>query len=251
MTPQIRHILKAVTLVSLLLAMLVPTVAEAQLLWHRDRTKRGLPNLPKYDRKLFHFGFTLGMNFSDFVVGQRDEINSADTVYVTESVSQPGFNLGIVSDLRIGRYFNLRFIPGIAFVGRKMEYTQLVDDTIPTVTTKPTESVFFDFPLYFKFKSRRLGNFRAYLLAGGKFSIDMSSQEKVEDTEEQLLKLKKYDYTYDMGVGADFYLEYFKLGIEAKVSFGLNNFLVDDGTIYSNSIKSLNSKTFLLSFYFE
>ena len=251
MASQTRHIIRVFALMSLLLLMLAPTVAEAQLLWHRDRTKRGLPNLPKYDRKLFHFGFTLGVNFSDFVVGQRDQTSSQDTVYVAESVSQPGFNLGIVTDLRVGRYFNLRFIPGIAFVGRKMDYTQLVDDTIPIVTTKPTESVFFDFPLYFKFKSRRLGNFRAYILAGGKFRIDMSSQEKVEDTKEQLLKLKKFDYTYDMGVGADFYLEFFKLGIEAKVSFGLNNFLVDDGTIYSNSIKSLNSKTFLLSFYFE
>ncbi|MFT5279599.1 MAG: hypothetical protein ACI9P8_001237, partial [Bacteroidia bacterium] len=225
MTPQTRHILKAVTLLTLLLAMLVPTVAEAQLLWHRGKTKRGLPNLPKYDRKLFHFGFTLGMNFTDFVVGQRDQVSSTDTVFVAESVSQPGFNLGIVSDLRVGKYFNLRFIPGISFVGRKMDYTQLIEDTVPVVTTKPTESVYFQFPLLFKFKSRRLGNFRAYIIAGGKFSIDMSSQEEVEDTEEQLLKLKKFDYTYDMGVGADFYLEYFKLGIEAKVSFGLNNML--------------------------
>ncbi len=251
MSSQVRHILRAFALVSLLLILLAPTVAEAQLLWHRDRTKRGLPNLPKYDRKLFHFGFTLGMNVSDFVVGARDVVTDSDTVFVAESVSQPGFNLGIVSDLRLGRYFNLRFIPGIAFVGRQMEYTQLVDDTIPSVTTKPTESVFFDFPLYFKFKSRRLGNFRAYILAGGKFSIDMASQEEIDDGEEQLLKLKKYDYTYDMGVGADFYLEFFKLGIEAKVAFGLNNFLVEDGSIYTTSIKSLQSKTFLLSFYFE
>ena len=246
-----KHIVKVITLTTILLALLAPHAAEAQLLWHRAKTKKGLPNLPKYDRRLFHFGFTLGMNISDFVVDHRDDLSELDSVLVVESSRQPGFNLGIVSDLRMGRYFNLRFIPGISFVGRKMDYTIAYEDTLSYVVTKPTESVFFDFPLYFKFKSRRLHNFRAYVLAGGKFSIDMSSQEKIKDDEEQLLKLKKYDYTYDMGVGADFYLEYFKFGIEAKVAFGLNNFLVDDGSIFTESIKSLNSKTFLLSFYFE
>lgn len=251
MFPFAKHILKGLAVFGVLVVLFLPQFAEAQgLFGNRVKTADGLPNLPKYDRRLFHFGFTLGMNYADFAVEYRENLGSYDSLYLAEQIGQVGFNLGIVTDMRMGPWFNLRFIPGISFVGRQMQYSLIQNDTVPTLSSKPTESVFFDFPLYVKFKSRRLGDFRAYILAGGKFSIDMASEKDVED-DEIILKLAKYDYTYDMGVGIDLYLEYFKLSIEGKVSFGLNNMLVHDGTVFTESLSSLKSKTFLLSFYFE
>lgn len=251
MPPFVKYILKGLAVLGVLGVLFLPQVVEAQgLFGNRKRTKEGLPNLPKYDRRLFHFGFTLGMNYADFSVKHEENLGSYDSLYSAEQIGQVGFNLGIVTDMRMGPWFNLRFIPGISFVGRQMQYNLIQNDTVPTLSSKPTESVFFDFPLYVKFKSRRLGDFRAYILAGGKFSIDMASEKDVE-ADEIILRLSKFDYTYDMGVGVDLYLEYFKLSIEGKVAFGLNNMLVRDGTVFTESISSLNSKTFLLSFYFE
>jgi hypothetical protein len=207
-------------------------------------------NLSKYDRRMFHFGFILGTNLTDFSVRNVENLASLDSVYVVEPNAAVGFNLGIVSDMRLGEHFNLRFIPGISFVGRSMNYTVLERDTIVSVYDKTTESVYLELPLYFKFRSRRINNWRVYIMGGGKFMYDMATKEDVE-TDEVILKLKREDYTWDLGVGIDFYLEYFKLSIEARMAFGLNNLLVEDQTIFTNSIESLRSKTFLVSFYFE
>ena len=207
-------------------------------------------NLTKYDRKLMHFGFSLGMNYSDIAVKTIGDIQSLDSVYVVEPKGAVGFNLGIVSDLRMGEHFNLRFIPGISFVGRSMEYTLYQLDTIPVVYDKVVNSVYLEVPLYFKFRSRRINNWRVYLIGGGKFLYDMATKEEVE-SDEIILKMKREDYTWDLGVGVDFYLEYFKLSTEVKMSFGLNNLLVEDQTVFTNSIQSLKSKTFLFSVYFE
>ena len=132
-----------------------------------------------------------------------------------------------------------------------MQYSLIQNDTVPSLSSKPTESVFFDFPLYVKFKSKRLHTISGPIFwPVGKFSIDMASEKDVE-ADDIILRLKRFDYTYDMGVGIDLYLEYFKLSIEGKVAFGINNMLVKDGTVFTESISSLKSKTFLLSFYFE
>lgn len=207
-------------------------------------------NLPKYDRKMFHFGFSLGMNYSDLAVNLKKNNRGIDTIYVVEPKGGVGFNLGIVSDMRLGEHFNMRFIPGIAFSGRTMQYTLFENDSASVMYDKTVNSVYLEVPLYFKFRSRRINNWRVYIIGGGKFMYDMASKEEVE-TDEVLLRLKREDYTWDLGVGVDFYLEYFKLSTEVKMAFGLNNLLVEDQTAFTNSIESLKSKTFLFSIYFE
>ena len=216
---------------------------------NKYREKKQL-NLPKYDRQLMHFGFSLGANYSDIAVRTVGNIQELDSVYIVEPKGALGFNLGIVSDLRMGEHFNLRFIPGISFVGRSMEYTFIERDTLPVVYDKVVNSVYVEIPLYFKFRSRRINNWRVYIIGGGKFLFDMATKEEVK-SDEVILKLKREDYTWDLGVGVDFYLEYFKMSTEVKMSFGLNNLLVEDQTAFTNSLESLKSKTFLFSIYFE
>ncbi len=228
--------------------MLLPTVSLAQFPIKYKEKK--IKNLPKYDRRMFHFGFILGTNYSDLAVTNIKGLAALDSVYVVEPAAAIGFNLGIVSDMRIGEHFNIRFIPGISFVGRGMNYTLIERDTITTTYEKTVESVFLEVPLYFKFRSRRINNWRVYIMGGGKFLYDMASKEEV-DSDEVILKLKREDYTWDLGVGVDFYLQYFKLSVEARMAFGLNNLLVEDQTVFTNSIESLKSKTFLFSIYFE
>jgi len=197
-----------------------------------------------------HFGFLLGINSSNISVNLKEDILALDSVLIVEPKSAVGFNLGIVTDLRLGEHFNLRFIPSISFVGRSMQYTVIERDTLPVVYDKPVNSVFLELPLYFKFRSRRINNYRIYILGGGKFLFDMATKEDVQ-TSEVILKMKREDYTWDLGVGADFYMEYFKMSVEVKMAFGLNNLLVEDNSIFTNSIESLRSKTFVFSVYFE
>ena len=82
--------------------------------------------------------------------------------------------------------------------------------------------------------------------------MDMASQSKIKTGDnEVVVKLNRIDYAYELGVGFDLYMQYFKFSPELKVSFGMNNLLVKDETIYTQSINKLNSMAFLLSFHFE
>ena len=203
-------------------------------------------NLASYDYKQLHFGFSLGLNISDFRLTRTYPIS--DTVLVVETQREPGFNLGIVSNYRLSNHLDLRFIPALSFASRSVEFTL---KNVSSKVLKPVESTYIDFPFSIKYKSERLNNGRAYLMAGIKFSYDMQSQAKVKKSSTDIIKLKAFDYHAEVGFGLDYYLEYFKFSPEIKVSYGLRNMLVNDNTIYSNSIEKLKSTAVLISFTFE
>lgn len=229
---------------SILLLIFITTAVNAQ------RTK--VENMPKYDKQIVHFGFSLGINIADFRVKKNPDLFQFDSLYNVDNLKQTGFNLGIVMNLRMGEHFDLRFIPDLAFAERDLEYTFYINGVQQKPSTiKKIESTFLEFPLYIKFKSQRVGNFRAYVIGGGQYSIDMVSQAKVENEDKQYVKLNRKDYGYTVGVGFDFYLEMFKFSPELKMYNGLNNLLVSDNTIFARSLSSLNSKIFMISLLFE
>ncbi len=226
-----------------ILFVAVVHVAEAQ--------KQKILNLPKYDRQRFHFGFILGINKTDFVIDRISGLSLIDSLYTIESKGMSGFNLQIVTNMRMGEHFDLRFLPGLAFASRNLIYTFQPGRPLENVVTKKVESTFVEFPLDVKFKSARLNNFRAYVLGGVKYSIDMVSQAKVKAKDKEFVKLQRNDYGYEIGVGCDFYLPMFKFSPEIKMYHGVRNLLVKDNLVYSQSLDGLFTKMFTLSLTFE
>lgn len=209
-------------------------------------------NLPKLDYENYHFGFMIGINNMDFVVTPTTNPQQFDSLLVIEPKPQLGFNIGIVSNLRLGKFLDLRFIPNLSFGERMLTYRIVRFDSLSTTINKRIESTFIDLPINLKFKSARLGNTRAYVLTGLKYTIDLASQaKKKEDKNEVIVKLLKNDFSFEVGVGFDFYLQYFKLGTEIKMSYGLKDILDRENNIYTNSIDKLNSKIFQISLTFE
>src|SRR4030095_15047459 len=123
--------------------------------------------------------------------------NTLDSLFVVESDKQTGFNLGIIGNLRMGEHFDLRFVPDLAFSQRNLEYT-FNDNGKSTTVVKEIESTFLEFPLDLKYKSVRVNNYRIYVLAGLKYTIDMVSQAKVENQDKDFVKLRKNDYGYQI-----------------------------------------------------
>lgn len=213
-------------------------------------------NLRTYYNNKVNFGFYLGINRTNFQITPVNNWQSVagDSLKTILSSPQTGFNLGIVSELRLQEYATLRFLPDIAFGQRKLEYHfQSPHDTFDIVKT--VESTFLDFPLDVKIRSKRLGNFAAYMIGGGKYTLDLASQKDVNNgnvsAAQQVVKLAKNDFGMEVGAGADFFLPYFKFGIELKLSLGIKNLLIKDPTIFSQTLDSLHSKVFLVSFTFE
>ena len=178
-----------------------------------------------------------------------------DSLHVVAVVPQTGFNLGIVSSFGINEYLKLRFVPSLSFAQRNLEYYFKRADNTWITEVKPVESTYVEFPLNLKLKSKRLNNFAAYIIGGAKYSLDLIADENVDNINKNrddiVLKMKKNTFSLEVGTGVDFYMEYFKFGIELKMSYTLENTHIQDNTIYSAPIQGLYPRMFLLSFTFE
>lgn len=210
-------------------------------------------NLPNFDLHVFHFGFLLSYNTSDFFMKLKPSAPFTDSLLVVDHLKQPGFNLGIVSSLNMTPNLSLRFLPSLSFQDRQLKYSFRKSDGKTTVFLKPVESTYLEFPLLLKLRSDRINNFAVYLLAGGKYSMDMASQKDVNQAidDEIVIKLRRTDYSAEVGGGVDMFLPYFKFGIELKMGIGIPNLLIDDNTRFSAPIESLRSKTYMFTFTFE
>jgi hypothetical protein len=208
-------------------------------------------NLMRYDFKKLHFGFTLGINNLDFNLQKNSNTIINDTLKTLYTKSQKGFNLGIVSNLRLSKYTDLRFVPALIFGERHLYYGFVDSLNSDDSHIKKIESTLIDFPIYIKYKSERYNNFRTYVIGGLKYSMDIASQDKIDDEGQKIVKLKKNDLMGEIGFGIDFYLEYFKFSPQIKLSYGLLNLISQDKSVYTQSINRLSTNGWMLSFTFE
>ncbi|HKL66974.1 MAG TPA: porin family protein [Bacteroidales bacterium] len=205
-----------------------------------------------YDEKTVHFGFSLGFNTMDFRVNPDQDYYSADSLYPEVAFLSPGINIQIVIDYHPADYWDIRFLPGVSFGQRKLNYyvSNTVYDERQTV-----ESSFLEFPLLVKYKGARLNNVRPYLISGLNFRHDLAGRKGFDDDKEVYLRLHRSDLYFEFGAGMDFYLPYFKLAVELKLSHGLRDVLVRDTAPgypeYVNAIESLKSTMWVLAFHFE
>lgn len=208
------------------------------------------PNMPRYDQKPFHFGFYVGVNTYDFQLRMKEDISQVPNFYSIESETAPGYSIGIVSDLRLGHHFNLRFLP--SFVSTERTLYIDMDDPFSgrrEIEERVIESSLIQAPFELKFKSERIENHRWYVLTGLTYSYDLSSKENVED--DLLFKLSSSDLSYDFGIGMDIYFQYFKLSPQIKASWGFYDLTVQDGTIPVSGLESTRTRAILFCFTFE
>lgn len=125
------------------------------------------------------------------------------------------------------------------------------DQSIEQIT-KRVESTNLDFPVLLKLRTKRINNFAAYMVAGAQYSLDLATQKDVDNSgDDPIVKIKQHDWSAQIGGGFDFFMPYFKFGIELKFSQGFKNLLIQDETRYSRHIDKLYSKTWWLSLTFE
>jgi len=234
-------------LVLLFLLLMIPSMSYAQ------KKPWGVPNKIDYDKQLFHFGFSIAYNQFNFSVKSKANLLEYDSLMIINTSPLSGFGLGIVTNLHIGQYFDLRLIPGLSFGDRVVNYTIQYNNNTSLVTKKNIESVYLDIPLILKFKSSRMHNFRVFVMAGAQYSMDLISAEKrqIARPRDILLKLRRHDFQGQAGVGIDIYFTYFKLTTEFKMSFGFIDLLHHEDNMFSSSVSSLKSKITQISFIFE
>jgi hypothetical protein len=205
-----------------------------------------------YDEKLLHFGFSLGFNTMDLKITPTKAFTDSTSLYPELSILNPGINIQIVTDLRPSKYLDLRFLPGVSFGQRTiMYYKNQTPDPIPQVI----ESSFLEFPLLLKFKGDRLNNVRPYVIGGLNYRYDLAAKKEYDPDKQVYVRFKRPDFYYEVGGGLDFYLTYFKLSIEVKMSNGIGNVLIQEPAPgypqYVSAIDKIKSQIWVLAFHFE
>jgi hypothetical protein len=104
----------------------------------------------------------------------------------------------------------------------------------------------------FQFRTLRVNNFASYFLVGGQFSIDTQSQENAsQNFTDPFLKLNRYDYSGQLGVGVEFFAVFYKFGMEIKYQHGLRNSHIKDNALIAQPIDRLYNKVWWFSLIFE
>lgn len=209
-------------------------------------------NLPNFDYRPYHFGFTLSSNSSNFIVRYNEMNLNTDSLQFVENSSLPGFAIGIVSTYKLNKNIRLRFVPTLSFQDRKFIY-HFTDNGAEKTFEKIVESTFVEFPIYVKLRTNRVGNAAGYLIGGAKAMIDMSSKKDQESLNDNdlVVKVQKYQFHAEFGGGFDFFLPYFKFGIEFKFGYGLQDVFIPEDHKFSAPFQSLVPRAYTLTLTFE
>ena len=252
--------------------------------------------LHNYNNAPYHFGFLLGLNFMDYTLQLRegfmnDTLDGAQFPITTEGFNDadlnsfiiqnvesrkmtrnPGFSVGVIGDLRLGNYFNLRFSPTLSLSWRQVYYDVVLFDSngevlqnsqgqytgYRQVTSVDNLASYLEFPLHLKYRSKRYNNIGAYLITGVNPKLYLISAQKSQDENTgnpKYLIPKRGDVAFEIGAGYDIYNQWFKMGVELKMSFGMFDILTQQQSfrnfLWGNPLESLKSKQLQLSFTFE
>jgi hypothetical protein len=209
-------------------------------------SKDPIINLENWQKQKLYFGFYLGFNSFDFKIDYKTVGPDIQTKKTT------GFNLGLVADLKLQEYINLRFEPGLYYTKRDLYYPNFATEND---AIREVNSTYIHFPLLLKFSSLRTGNVRPYILGGASATLNLSSNAKsLDDNLEQRFRVKSWTTNYELGLGIDLFSEYFIFSPSIRGVFGINDELIrdkDPNSPWTSNIESMKSRAVFINFTFH
>lgn len=209
-------------------------------------SKKPLINLENFDKQRLHFGFFLGFNSYDFKIDKKYD---GQDIIVD---SQTGFNVGLIGNLRLHEYIDLRFEPGLYYGQRNLRFPNITD---PVDALREVKSTYLHFPLLLKFSSKRVGNIRPYVLGGLSTSMNLSSNaDSKDDNSSERFRMLKNTNNYELGAGIDIYFEYFKFSPSIRGVFGLKNEMIPDNDAnspWTGNVSAMKTRGIFINFAFH
>ena len=187
--------------------------------WNAMAQRERVKNQPYADMKWFHLGFHVGLHTQDLILTHSGVSTNGETWFAEIPSYSPGFSVGVIGDLYLNPYLNLRFTPAIHFGDKKFLFREQSSGEEFTTNVR---SSYLNFPLDLKYTALRLNNYRPYILAGAYGSFEKKNKKG------NPLLLKSTDFGLEFGMGCDLYLPFFKLCPELKFCFGLVDLLEKD-----------------------
>jgi hypothetical protein len=207
-------------------------------------------NQPYGDQKLVHFGISVGMNVQDIQLNNSGIPTEGQTWFATIPNYSPGFSVGLLGDLYLNPFLNLRFSPTLHFGDKKFVFVEPNTDERFSATVR---SNYLYFPLDLKIRTVRLNNYRPYIFAGIYGAMDLGRKP------DEAVYMKPVDFGLSVGLGCDYYLPIIKVCPELRFSFGLKDVIEHDRTDltdeslrkYTTAISQGRTRMISLIFHFE
>ena len=216
---------------------------------HAQKRSKGTYNFLSFEQKPYYFGITLGTNSSQFKVFHSEKFILNDSIGLAQSMRGPGFNLGIVTNLKIGQYFDFRFLPTLSFIEKQLNFESPNEGGLKSA--QRIEGVLVETPFHIRYKSEVYNDLRMFVVAGVKYSFDVASDSRSRQAA-QIIKIAPTDFAFEFGAGVQFFFPYFIFSPEIKFSHGLGNVLIFDPNLErSNVLEKLVTRALTISLHFE
>lgn len=213
-------------------------------------SKRPIINMENFDKQRVHWGYYLGFNSYDFKIDYKTPPTKDIKVQTTT-----GFNVGLIGNLRLNDFFDIRFEPGLSYTQRNLTWT---DERLTTSYDRLREvkSTYIHFPLLLKFSAVRTGNIKPYLIGGVSRTLNFDAQEKVKDDNitGDRFRMKTWTNNWEIGAGIDIYFEYFKFSPSIRGVFSFDDELIrdnDPNSPYTGNIASMKTRGVFVNFAFH
>lgn len=237
-----RHLHRLQTIALLCLA-LIPLAGSAQ-------TGKGNHNFREFQSKAYYFGLTFGYNSSNFQIAYSKNAILNDSFRIVEGIRSSGLNVSMIANMKLGEYFDFRFLPGFSFVNHKLSYTAANSNA---EQQRDIESVLVQVPFQVRFKSDPFHDMRVFVLGGIKYTYDVASNARIrEEQANRAVLLSPHDFAVEVGGGFQFFFPFFIFSPELKYSQGIGNVLIYNPNLeQTNVAEKVFSRAFTISLHFE
>jgi hypothetical protein len=202
----------------------------------------------KYSKKNYYFGIALGTNFSKYRVEKHSSLINNDSVKTVNTTFGLGFSIGFIANFGLGKNLDFRLLtPTVVFADKTLIYGMANDEIIE----QEVESVLLEFPVYFRYKSKPYNDIRLFVVAGIKYSIDLSTSSNTREAEESV-QLDMHDLSVELGLGFQVFFPFFILSPEIKFSYGVFDLhRRNEALVFSSVMDKVFSRGFSISLNFE
>ncbi|UII76753.1 PorT family protein [Flagellimonas sp. HMM57] len=227
----------------ILLGLLVLMCTNANAQFKKDP----ILNLQSEDLKFLNWGYYLGFNQYDFQFEFQNDIGQ--DILVNKSL---GFNVGLIGEMRINEFLDVRFEPGLLYTGRNLGFPGFTSEAD---AIREVKSTYIRFPLLLKVSAKRFGNWKPFVIGGVYTSMNLGSKEdSLDDNSSGEFRMKQNVYGYELGFGIDIYTEYFKFSPSIRGVFALSDELVPDNdpnSPWTGNIDAMRTRGIFINFTFE
>tara|TARA_B110000483_G_scaffold91590_1_gene113053 strand:- start:3774 stop:4487 length:714 start_codon:yes stop_codon:yes gene_type:complete len=215
-------------------------------------SKEKVLNNENFDKPLLSYGYYLGFNVYDYNIDYATDVKDVQVLKST------GLNVGLVGNIRINDYIDIRLEPGLVISRRELNYSNTFFNGISYEEkdlSREIQSTFIHIPLLIKFSTKRVNNIKPFIVGGVSSALNLSSQENnPDDNSKNTFRVTKNNLYYEIGIGIDLYLEWFKFTPSIRGVFSMQDELVNDidpNSPWTSNMIQMQSRGLFINFTFQ